>query len=75
MPKIIRVVWVEEKEFGYGKAMRVIESSHPRFKPGTWFDWGFANIAVESGYRLDIAPVTNMLLDAMSAERRSRGSK
>lgn len=30
--KTIIVRWVEEKDFGYGKAMRVIESGHPNKK-------------------------------------------
>jgi hypothetical protein len=29
--KEIIVKWIEEKESRYGKAMKVIESNHPRF--------------------------------------------
>ncbi len=38
---IIIVKWVPEKEYGYGKAMRVIESDHKRFTKGSRFDYGF----------------------------------
>lgn len=48
--KRIVVQWVKEEEFGYGKAMRVVESNHPRFVVGSRFDYGFFNIASEEGY-------------------------
>lgn len=50
--KIIIVKWVEEKEFGYGMAMRVIVSNHPRFVVGSRFDFGFFNIATREGYTI-----------------------
>lgn len=64
-PKRIRCVWVVEKEFGYGKAMRVVASNHPRFIVGSRFDFGFLTIAVEEGYRVSIAPVAPHVLHAM----------
>ena len=48
--KIIVVKWVEEEE--YGKAMRVVESTHERFTQGSRFDFGFFNIATEEGYAI-----------------------
>ena len=39
--KTIIVRWVEEKDFGYDKAMKVIESDHKVFVPGLRFDFGF----------------------------------
>lgn len=55
--KFIRCVWVVENEYGYGKAMRVVDSDHPRFQVGTRFDYGFLNIAVTEGYIVQIDPV------------------
>lgn len=49
--------WIEEKDFGYGRAMRVIRSDHPRFVVGSRFDWGFATVAGCQGYSLEILPV------------------
>jgi hypothetical protein len=50
--KMIIVRWVEENEFGYGKAMRVIESNHPRFVAGSRFDYGFFSVATDDGYAI-----------------------
>ena len=55
--KMIVVKWVEEDEYGYGKAMRVIESTHERFTPGSRFDFGFFNIATEEGYAILSIPI------------------
>jgi len=59
MKNVIEVSWVPEKEYGYGAAMRVVASTHPRFFVGSRFDWGFASIATqEDGYQLRIYPMT-----------------
>lgn len=55
--KTIVAKWVSEEEFGYGRAMRVIESDHPRFVKGTRFDFGFMNIATEEGYTVISLPM------------------
>jgi len=55
--KTIIVKWVEEKEFGYGKAMRVIESDHNRFINGSRFDFGFFGIATDEGYTIISLPM------------------
>lgn len=55
--KTIIVRWVPEKEFGYGKAMRVIESDHKRFSKGTRFDFGFFSIATAQGYTIISLPM------------------
>jgi len=55
--KTIVVKWVPETEFGYEKAMRVIESNHPRFTPGSRFDFGFFNIATDEGYTIVSLPM------------------
>ncbi len=55
--KTIVVKWVEEKDFGYGMAMRVIESDHPRFVVGSRFDFGFFNIATMEGYKIISLPM------------------
>lgn len=55
--KTIVVIWVEEEEFGYGMAMRVIQSSHPRFTNGSRFDFGFFKIATEEGYTIVSLPI------------------
>lgn len=57
MKKAITVQWVEEEEWGYGKAMRVIESDHPRFTVGSRFDFGFFNIATDEGYKIVSLPM------------------
>lgn len=55
--KTIVVKWVPEKQFGYGKAMRVIVSDHERFTPGTRFDFGFMSIATDEGYTIVSLPM------------------
>ena len=45
------------KSFGYGKAMRVIESDHKRFSNGTRFDFGFFDIATDEGYTIISLPM------------------
>lgn len=55
--KTIVVKWIKEEEFGYGKAMRVIESDHERFSKGTRFDYGFFNIATEEGFTIISLPM------------------
>lgn len=57
MMKTIIVKWVPEKEYGYGKAMKVIISDHPRFAVGSRFDFGFFNIATEEGYMIISLPM------------------
>jgi len=55
--KTIVVKWIPEKTFGYGKAMRVIESDHIRFIKGSRFDYGFFNIATDEGYAIISLPM------------------
>ena len=55
--KTIVVKWVEEKDFNYGMAMRVIESDHPRFRVGSRFDFGFFSIATQEGYTIISLPL------------------
>jgi hypothetical protein len=55
--KTIVVKWVPEAGFGYGKAMRVIESSHERFVKGSRFDYGFFGIATDEGYTIISLPM------------------
>lgn len=50
--KFIKVTWVKEDIFGYGMAMRVVESNHERFTVGSRFDYGFFNIATREGYTI-----------------------
>ena len=57
--KIIIVKWVEEREFGYGKAMQVIESDHERFSKGSRFDFGFFRIATDEGYTIISLPMAD----------------
>lgn len=54
--KTIVVRWVKEEEWGYGKAMRVIESDHEKFKKGTRFYFGFFSIATDEGYTIISLP-------------------
>lgn len=54
--KVIVVKWVPEEEWGYGKAMRVIESDHERFVVGSRFDYGFFRIATDEGYTIISIP-------------------
>jgi hypothetical protein len=53
----IIVKWVKEDDFGYGKAMRVVESTHERFSKGTRFDFGFFSIATDEGYTIVSLPM------------------
>ena len=55
--KTIVVKWVKEEQWGYGKAMRVIESTHPRFTVGSRFDFGFFSIATDEGYTIISLPI------------------
>lgn len=55
--KTIIVKWMPEEVFAYKKAMRVIESDHPRFKKGTRFDFGFMSIATDEGYTIISLPM------------------
>lgn len=66
--KYIRAKWVEEKEWGYRKAMRVIESNHPRFVVGYRFDLGFLDIATMEGYTVHVEPVTPELKAAIDKQ-------
>lgn len=56
--KTIVIQWVPEKQFGYGKAMRVIASNHERFTIGSRFDFGFMSIATDEGYTIISLPIT-----------------
>lgn len=69
--RMIRCKWVRETEWGYGKAMRVTESDHPRFVVGSRFDYGFLNIAVKEGFGIEIEPVSEELAAIIAADRRS----
>ena len=55
--KLIIVQWVPEECNGYGKAMRVVASNHPRFVVGTRFDFGFFSIATEQGFAIISIPM------------------
>jgi hypothetical protein len=55
--KTIVVQWVPEAAFGYGKAMRVVVSDHPRFTVGHRFDFGFMSIATDEGYTVVSIPM------------------
>lgn len=55
--KTIIVKWVPEEDYGYGKAMRVIESKHERFVVGSRFDYGFFGIATDEGYTIISLPM------------------
>lgn len=56
--KTIVVEWIDEElQFGYGKAMRVIKSDHPRFVVGSRFDFGFFGIATDEGYAIISLPM------------------
>ena len=55
--KNIIVKWVKEDDFGYGMAMRVIESDHERFTKGSRFDFGFMTVATEQGYTIISLPM------------------
>lgn len=55
--KTIVVQWVPEAAFGYGKAMRVIVSDHPRFTVGHRFDFGFMSVVTDEGYTVVSIPM------------------
>lgn len=55
--KLIVVKWVPETGLGYDKAMRVVESNHPRFIVGSRFDFGFFKIATNEGYVIASLPM------------------
>ena len=55
----IVVKWVKEEAFGYGKAMRVVESDHERFAAGTRFDFGFFSVATDEGYTIVSLPMAS----------------
>lgn len=57
--KTIIVKWFPEEGFGYGKAMRVMESDHERFISGSRFDYGFFNIATDEGFTIISLPLDN----------------
>ena len=59
--KTIIVKWVKEEEWGYGKAMRVLESDHERFNKGTRFDFGFFGIATDEGYTIISLPMDTVV--------------
>lgn len=55
--KYITVQWqTEDIKWGYGKAMIVICSNHPRFINGSRFDFGFLDIASCEGYVITVLP-------------------
>lgn len=56
LSKTIVVKWEKEDTYGYGKAMRVIESSHERFVNGSRFDFGFMSVATDEGYTIISIP-------------------
>ncbi len=56
MKKKIKVRWVAEAEYGYGMAMMVTVSNHPRFIVGSRFDFGFFTIATKEGYEITSLP-------------------
>lgn len=66
----IKCAWIRETAFGYGKALRVIESNHPRFVVGSRFDYGFLDIASTQGYRIEIEPVDASLRAQLAEDRR-----
>ena len=55
--KTIVVQWVPEEASGYGKAMRVVLSNHPRFTVGSRFDFGFMSVATDEGYTVVSIPM------------------
>ena len=59
--KTIVVQWVKEDQFGYGKAMRVVASEHPRFTVGHRFDFGFMEIVTDEGYTVISLPIAAQL--------------
>jgi hypothetical protein len=43
----------------YDQEMRVMASGHPRFVPGSRFDFGFFQIATNEGYTIISLPYEN----------------
>lgn len=43
--------------YGMDTIPMVVYSDHPRFVPGTRFDWGFVKIALSGGYSIHIEPM------------------
>lgn len=70
--KTIIVKWVKEEDYGYGKAMRVIESDHERFVPGSRFDFGFFSIATDEGYTIISLPLSSENVKAMARPDQSQ---
>jgi hypothetical protein len=67
--RTIKCEWVyEDPKWGYGRAMRVVESGHPRFVVGSRFDYGFMGIANEDGYEVTVAPMPASLTPAKGKE-------
>ena len=44
----------ESSSLRHGFIPIVLESDHPRFVPGTRFDYGFLQIALDEGYDIEI---------------------
>lgn len=55
--KNIIVKWIPEDTYGYGKAMKVIESDHDRFVKGSRFDFGFFRVATDEGFTIISLPM------------------
>jgi hypothetical protein len=53
------VVRVKPSDFvktGYYWEFRVVSSSHPNYRVGSRFDFGFAALALEAGYEVRLLP-------------------
>ena len=70
--KTIIVKWVHEETFGYGKAMRVVESDHERFINGSRFDFEFFRIATDEGYTIISLPVCETYNTSLEPTRKGR---
>lgn len=57
MNKIISVKWSKNRLKEY--EMKVIESTHPIFRIGSRFDFGFFEIATRDGYQIISYPSDN----------------
>ena len=57
----IIVEWIKEDDFGYGMAMKVISSDHPRFVKGSRFDFGFMTVATQQGYTVISLPTKDII--------------
>ena len=57
----IIVEWIKEDDFGYGMAMKVISSDHPRFVKGSRFDFGFMAVATQQGYTVISLPTKDII--------------